>query len=112
MLFSDHYVREDTFSAMRTMIESSSFDDNSIRTTKSVWAKDIGPGLNVSSKPIEGYNSDGHVLIRFRLKDALRLGGRLYKDNGNQGGGHTAFWVEVPDAPDGSPQSVPIEIIE
>ena len=57
--FGDRYLTPETFSGFKTMIETSNFDNNSIINTKSVYAKSIGPGLNVSSEPIEGYSGTG-----------------------------------------------------
>ena len=110
-MFGDDLLTPESFPDLKRMLERGHYDNSKIIQTGRVAAKDIGPGLNVSSKPLKGYSDEGLILIRFKIKDALRLGGRLYKDRGNVGGGNSAFWIEVPDTADGRAQSVPIEVV-
>ena len=54
------------------------------------------PGLNVSKAKSDSYRKDGQVLIRFKVKDALRLGGRVYEDIGAAGQGITPVYITLP----------------
>jgi hypothetical protein len=85
--------------------------DSKIKTTHSEKIVDAwelkDPGLNVSAKISDSYKGDGKVLIKFKVKDALRYGGRVYRDISANDQRIKPIYITVPNN-----NAVPIEFVD